>query len=228
MNETPREANASALETFVNSRRQFFENAAKLLGIGAAAFSLNAQSSTPTDIDILNYALTLENLEAAFYNQGLRQFSNTDFARGTFYTGLGENVGGDVFAYLTLIRDHENNHVRTLTSVIRSLGGTPVAPCTYNFNVTGVDSFVSTAAVLENTGVMAYDGALNMIQNPALKQAGATIATVEARHASYLNLLNGTSPFPDAFDVAKSMADILKAAGPFIGSCPAATTGGAQ
>jgi hypothetical protein len=63
---------------------------------------------------------------------------------------------------------------------------------------------------------MAYDGALPLIESPDLQRAGATIATVEARHASYLNLLNGDDPFPAAFDEAKSMEEILDVAGGFI------------
>jgi len=51
-------------------------------------------------------------------------------------------------------------------------------------------------------------------------QAGAQIATVEARHASYLNLINGDSPFPTAFDEGKKPSEIFAAAKPFIVSCP--------
>ena len=52
------------------------------------------------------------------------------------------------------------------------------------------------AEFLENTGVSAYDGAIAYIKAAKLQTAGATIATVEARHASYLNLINGDLPFP--------------------------------
>jgi hypothetical protein len=75
-----------------------------------------------------------------------------------------------------------------------------VPACEYNFGITDVASAVRTAKLLENTGVRAYDGAIAHIFAAAYLTAGATIATVEARHASYLNLLNRTSPFPTAFD----------------------------
>jgi hypothetical protein len=55
-----------------------------------------------------------------------------------------------------------------------------------------------------------------MISNAALVTAGATIATVEARHAAYLNRLRGMNPFPDAFDAGKSMTEILQIAAPFL------------
>jgi hypothetical protein len=124
-----------------------------------------------------------------------------------------------VYPYFELIRDHEVTHVKTLVEVIKSLGGTPVKPCTYNFGYTNVDGFVKIAQALENTGVSAYDGAIALIQSPALQTAGATIATVEARHASYLNLLNGDVPFPSAFDEPKTMEQILAIAGQFIVRC---------
>jgi hypothetical protein len=53
-----------------------------------------------------------------------------------------------------------------------------------------------------------------------VKQAAATVATVEARHASYLNVINGEIPFPAAFDTPKSRAEVLAIAGQFITSCP--------
>jgi hypothetical protein len=73
-----------------------------------------------------------------------------------------------------------------------------------------------TAAALENTGVSAYDGAGRFIENADLLTAAGSIVAVEARHAAYLNLLTGASPFPDGFETAKPKAEILEIAGPFI------------
>lgn len=208
------------------SRRSFFAKTAVLFGAGGVATKLAvAQSPTTpapalTDIDILNYALTLEHLEAAFYVQGVARFGASDFNNGSFIQIFGSKVASNVFTYLQAIRDHEVTHVSTLIAVIKQLGGTPVPPCTYNFNYNTPDEFIAVAMLLENTGVMAYDGAIALIKSPDLIQAGATIATVEARHAAYLNLLNGAIPFPSAFDQPKSMAEILAAAGQFITSCP--------
>ena len=80
----------------------------------------------------------------------------------------------------------------------------------------------SVTTLLENTGVMAYDGAVRLIKNPAILTAAATIATVEARHAAYLRLVTGDIPFPAAFDTPRTMTEILAAAGGFITSCPSA------
>lgn len=201
------------------TRRSMLARSAALFGAGPLLVrSLSAQTAPP-DLTLLNYALSLENLEAAFYIQGLTQFSSTDFANSTFIQNFGSIIGGDVYAYLSLIRDQEQQHVRTFQSLITSLGGTPIKPCTYNFGYKTADQFIAVAATLENTGVMAYDGALNQISSASLKTAAATIATVEARHASYLNLLNGVSPFPASFDTAANAATILAAAAQFITAC---------
>ena len=217
----------------VSSRRQFLTGTAKVAGGTALAFAIansplfgasvakaSGSESVSGDIAILNYALTLERLEKAFYVQGQSRFSMTDFTGAKFIRGFGGRVISKVYDYFNIIRDHEVTHVNTLVSVITSLGGTPVGACTYNFGYTDVNGYVAVAQALENTGVMAYDGAIKLIDSPDLQQAGATIATVEARHASYLNLLNGAVPFPQAFDTPKTMAEILAIAGQFIVSCP--------
>ena len=200
-------------------RREMFLRSAALFGGGALLTgALHAQSPT-TDVTLLNYALSIENLEAAFYAQGLAQISSADFANSTFIQNFGSVIGGDVYAYLSLIRDHEAQHVRTLQSLITGLGGTPVKPCSYNFGYKTADGFVTVAALLENTGVTAYAGALNQIQSASIKTAAATIATVEARHAFYLNLLTGTSPFASSFDSAATSLAIPAAVAQYITAC---------
>ena len=123
---------------------------------------------------------------------------------------------------IAAIRDHEGAHVDTLVGIIQQRGGDPVAEACYDFGAdfTDPEGFLGLAQLLENTGVMAYDGAIASIKSGELQTAGATIATIEARHASYLNLINGDNPFPDAFDTPKAMQEILDAAGGFIVACP--------
>ena len=211
------------------SRRGFLSTSARLLGGGAAAVALAgtplaggaqvAAQPAPSDLDILNYALTLEHLEATFYTQGLQRFNRGAFQFTKALRGFGGQIKSQFYENLVLIRDHEVTHVETLTAVIQSLGGTPVGPACYNFGYHTVEQFLAIAEALEDTGVMAYAGALALIQSPELQTAGATIATVEARHAAYLRLLNGHVPFPTAFDTPKTMAEILAIAGQFIVPC---------
>lgn len=212
----------------IGSRRTFLTRSLKA-GTAVAAVAalpngtgkLLAQAAAPCDdVAVLNYALKLEHLEAAFYHQGLQRFSAHSFRSGNLVSRLGPHEAGKLYEYLGLIRDHEFAHVQTITAVIQSLGGTPVGVCTYNFGYHTPEEFLKVAQALENTGVMAYDGAISSICSPEVQTAGATIATVEARHASYLNLVNGAVPFPAAFDTPKTMAEILAIAGQFIVSCP--------
>jgi rubrerythrin len=158
------------------------------------------------DIAILNYALTLEHLEYAFYRDGLTTYGAGDFDPG-------------VYNRLLEIRDHEQAHVNALTQTIQGLGGTPVAEACYDFGYATPGQFLDVAQVLENTGVSAYDGAIAGIKSGDLQTTGATIATVEARHASYLNSLNGDDPFPAAFDTPLTQQEVLAAAGGFIVTC---------
>jgi rubrerythrin len=195
------------------SRRNLLKGSA--VAAGAAAFAavplFTASAQFSSDIDVLNYALTLEHLEYAFYRDGLRGVRASDF-----YDMIAPSQADQIIAYLRLIEDHEKTHVDTLIAVITSLGGTPVQELRYDFGYSDAAGFAAVARALENTGVMAYDGAIALIQDASLQTAAATIATVEARHASYLNLITGNVPFPDAFDTPKTPQEILAIAGQFI------------
>jgi hypothetical protein len=68
---------------------------------------------------------------------------------------------------------------------------------------------------MENLGVSAYDGAGQFIADPGLLTAAGSIVAVEARHASYLNLITGASPFPAAYETPMTPDEVLEAATPF-------------
>jgi hypothetical protein len=162
-----------------------------------------------TPVDVLNYALTLEHLEHAFYRNGLEEFTAEDFTAAGY--------SANVYDYFGMIRDHEREHVDTITQVITDLGGEPVAEATYDFGYSDLAGFVGVAQVLENTGVSAYQGAAQfLIDEDELLTAALTIHGVEARHAAYLNGLQGESPFPDAVNPTLTPDEVLAAAGPFI------------
>ena len=200
------------------SRRGLLTNTAKLAGGAALAMSIGvvpspisirhvAAAQEMTGMDVLNYALTLEHLEYSFYRDGIGLFTFGNDSRGA-----------SIDTNLAAIRDHEMAHVDTLTQVITDLGGDPVAEATYDFGDAYTDpaAFLATAMALENTGVSAYDGAGQYIDDPDLLTAAGSIVAVEARHASYLNLLNGQVPFPDAFEKPLTQDEVLAIAGPFI------------
>ena len=200
--------------------------------LGRPDAALAGHSDDVPDVDILNFALTLEYLEASFYTEALGGTgtkgvppSGGRFNRGAI-TGAkvfrfsGRNRG-QAYGLLTDIRDHEVTHVDFF---VGALGASAVGPCTFDFSkaLKDVSTFLATAQVLENTGVMAYDGAIRFVDAGDNLQNGAQIATVEARHAAYLNQVNDDSPFPDAFDKGMLPSAIIKAvkATGFIVSCP--------
>jgi len=175
---------------------------------------LVARQDNNNDVTILNFALTLEHLEAEFYKQALEKFGEPDFRRA--------NVPNPTQAILNFhhILAHEAEHVETLQKVIESLGGQPVPPCEYNFPLNNVKEFIKLAGVLEKVGVSAYNGAVSLLQNKDLQTAAATIDTIEARHASFLQTENGLDPFPASFDVALDGRQVVTLASPVIKACP--------
>jgi rubrerythrin len=227
-----------------STRRSFLSGSAKLLGGGALGLGLvaapafakkddnedkegqggnstNGGGGGVTDVKILNYALVLERLEYEFYRQHLRRFNESEIEGAAIFNGFGSKVRSQIYENLVRIRNHEKTHVETLIAVIKKLGGTPVGESEYAFGVNSVADFVATAQVLEDTGVMAYDGAIAYIDKPGLQTAGATIATVEARHAAYLRLLNGEVPFPKPFDEPKAPQAVCELVHKtFITECP--------
>ena len=211
----------------LSSRRSFLQRSAAA-GAGALALAIGSSNEALahdgtddefTDIEVLNFALTLEHLEYAFYRDGLERFDEADFKQADVLGSFGSKIREDVRSNLVDIRNHEGTHVVALTDTVENLGGTPAEEACYDFGYQSPSEFLGIASVLENTGVSAYDGAISLIEQEALLTTGATIATVEARHASYVNLLNDKSPFPGAFDEALSPGEVLDAAGGFIVDC---------
>ncbi|MDQ3671001.1 MAG: ferritin-like domain-containing protein [Actinomycetota bacterium] len=234
----PAETRSEGLDSRASFLRKVGLGAGVLAGgsiLLAPGTAFAGHSDDVEDVDILNYALTLEYLEATFYTQALGgpgttgvPSSGATFNRGAItgsgiFDGFGGRIRSGAYDLLIVIRDHEVEHVDFLRG---ALGGGAVGPCTFDFSsaLGSVEAFISTAQLLENTGVMAYDGAIRYVDTGDFLQAGAEIATVEARHAAYLNLINGDSPFPDAFDDGKLPSEILAAASGFIVSCPPEVT----
>jgi hypothetical protein len=172
-----------------------------LYGAGAVgSFVTKAFAQGGGDVDILNFALTLEYLEAAFYKEGLAK----------------AGLSGDAKKLATEIADHEQQHVAAITQTIKKLGGKPVAAPGVTFPFTDQKSFLKLAQVFEDTGVSAYNGAAPMISSKEVLGAAGSIVQVEARHAAAIRLLNSDNPSPAAFDPTLSKKQVLKAVKPFM------------
>ncbi len=151
------------------------------VGLAALATDAHAQGGLPTVIvDVLNFALTLEFLEAEFYTRGVEAPS--------LLTGAPREVADQ-------IRKHEVAHVAFLQS---ALGSRAVSKPTFDFSAgkgknngpfadafTNPQTFWALAQAFEDTGVRAYKGqAPNLMGNNDVLQAALQIHSVEARHAS--------------------------------------------
>ncbi|MCW2967971.1 MAG: ferritin-like protein [Solirubrobacteraceae bacterium] len=178
--------------------------AGAVYGLGAVSpFVGQALAQGGGDADIVNFALTLEYLESAFYTEAVKKVPG---------------LSGTTLALAKEIRDNEAEHVSALTAAVKQLGGTPVkAPgVTFGGAFASKDAFLKTANVFEDTGVSAYNGAAPGIKSTAILAAAGSIVQVEARHASLIRLARGAAPAPLAFDKASPKAAVLAAVKPFI------------
>lgn len=159
--------------------------------VAFAALTKEAYGQTPTDvIDVLQFALTLEYLEAEFYNRGV---TNADVMQ----------IPAADRPVFTTIQLHENAHVEALKTFISARGATPGAKPSFDYtakgNVPGFNfgagqyaTFQVLAHAFEDTGVRAYKGqAGRLINDKAALNGALSIHSVEARHASEIRRLRG-------------------------------------
>ncbi|GAA0597702.1 ferritin-like domain-containing protein [Kribbella sandramycini] len=198
-------------------RRSFLRNAA-LIGVGltyvasragdpvafgTADRGYGASDANASDLDILNYALTLEYLEAAFYTAGLKA----------------NLLKGRELELVDPIQQHEADHVKVVRTTITDLGGKPVAQPKVKFpdgTFSNRANFLKLAGTFEELGVKAYHGQVTLVKNPELLGAAASIAGVESRHAAIIAQITGGNPFPAPIEANLAMGPVLKAAMPFL------------
>lgn len=121
---------------------------------------------------------------------------------------------------MSLVRRHENDHVMALVAALGSAARPK--PTFQGLLQPNLNSFLSVAQALENTGVGAYLGAAPFILDANYLAAAASIALIEARHAGFLNSLRSQpmtlnlSGSEASFEPALSAGEVGAAAGPFI------------
>jgi rubrerythrin len=153
------------------------------------------------DIGILNYALTLEYLETAFYE---------DVAKSGLFKGA-------ELAALKKFGAEEAQHVVALKGTVQKLGGKPAPKPKTEFPLKSAKSVTELAGTVENLGAAAYLGQAPNIESPEVLAAALSIHSVEARHAATLNTLLKTSITPNgAFGEPADVKTVLKAVEPFI------------
>ena len=199
----------------LDSRRRVFQHLSGLGGkLAAAAVPLalgtifnkayaGAASTQATIVEVLNFALALEHLEANFYNAAINATTSPQLSANNLRS-------------LNLIKADESHHVDFLRTTILSLNATPVSPAVADFDYTGAQggirnplfanvltnagTLLDVAQALEDTGVRAYKGsATDLMTNKTILEAALNIHSVEARHASRLRTMRrgGLTPAND-------------------------------
>jgi hypothetical protein len=193
------------------SRRKFLATA----GASAAGATLlaacgsNGGAASETakfgdgDVGILNFLLTLEHLQAAFY---------ADLVESTFLTAAARQALGK-------FGKEEEEHIAVLTKTVNKLGGDPAPKPKADFSLKTDSGTLELASTLENIGAAAYLGQLPNIESDSVLKTVLTIHSVEGRHAAAMNRLDGQPVTPDgAFAKPATVTAVLKAVGPFMAS----------
>jgi rubrerythrin len=158
------------------------EKAAKPAGSGGDEGTGSSQAGSEgnaADLKIVNYALTLEFLEADLY----RQVVDSGVVKDKATADLARKFG-----------DTEQEHVEALKALAQKLGGEPVQAPKTRFDETidkGLETVLETAATVENLGAAAYLAEAGRISSKEVLAAALAIHSVEARHAAALNILIG-------------------------------------
>jgi hypothetical protein len=163
-------------------------------GVGTAEFGQG-------DAGIVNYALSLEYLEADFYRLAV--------ASG--------NLSGRPLELAKRFGAEEQAHVTTLAGTARSLGAKPAPRPKPSFTLDSRNAILATMSQLEQLGAAAYLGQVDRIKSKQLLAAALSIHTVEARHAAVISTLLGQPISPDgAFARPATSVDITQTIRPFI------------
>jgi hypothetical protein len=183
-----------------HSRRRFLRNSGIALGGAAVAGGMvpgSALAATSKgDVAILNFALTLEYLESAFYASAMKHAGLT----------------GALDRFARLVHQHERAHVEALR---KALGNAAIKRPEFAFGaaVQSASAFTATAIVLEDTGVQAYQGQTPFIKSQDVFKAAISIHPVEARHAAWIRNIANQPPAPASFNPALSKNQVLAAVG---------------
>ena len=163
-------------------------------GVGAAQYGQG-------DAGIVNFALSLEYLEADFYRLAV--------ASG--------NLKGKELELAKRFGGEERDHVKTLEGTVRNLGGKPAPPPKPSFTLDNRQTILATMSQLESIGAAAYLGQADRIQSKQVLAAALSIHSVEARHAAVISVMLGRPISPDGpFARPLTSVDVIAQIRPFV------------
>ena len=176
------------------TRRSLLRSGALAAAMATIAEPGAAEAATlhRDDVAILQFALLLEQLQAAFYTEAERAGA----------------LHGQTADLARVVGAHERAHVQAIHG---ALGARAAAAPMFDFKgaTETPGRFVRTAVAFEDLGVAAYKGQLARIRSDRVVATVLSIHAVEARHAAWIRRLAGVVPAPAAFDKAKP-EDVIK------------------
>jgi hypothetical protein len=190
-----------ATETDTHASRERF---LRLTAVGAGTLTVGAVlaagvprlglsgTSQARDVEVLNYALVLEELTAAFYGRAI----------------AGGALKGELAEFAAVAAAHEREHVKAIRQALGNKAK-PAPRFAFGKAVTSPDRFAQTALALEELAVAAYNGQVANVSKPVL-QAAAGIVSVDARHAAWIRAIRGRPPASQATDVARTRQQVLR------------------
>lgn len=190
---------------FAQSRKNYVQGSSGAnVAMASASGIARAFAQGLTDVDILQFALTLEHLEARMYKDML----------------AANVLTGKELSYFQSFGGHEAAHVDAISKGLMAVGVTPVAAkASYNFpSFANRGDILNFAKIAEDIGVGAYQGAAALITNKDYLAVAGSIVQVEARHAAIVNLLIGLPPVPDAFTSSLTVQQVLDKVNPILGA----------
>lgn len=192
-----------------------------LLSLGTAAIAglpkvLIAQQGKPMptltfngdDFGILNFALLLEEIEAAFYEAVVKSGKISDRTESEYMTALGDHQAAHVQFFRNLLGDKVSFQTSELCFNKAGLAS----------RVSDRNTILNTAVTLEDLGVHAYNWAGVNLTNPNFLVAASSIVSVEARHAAGVRQLQGRPATEPNSDRVMTKAELVKSLNPFLGA----------
>lgn len=197
----PGAAAAAAQSEAAESRQRFLGRAivaggaltaGGVLVAGLPRLAESAPPSREQDVRILNFAVTLEYLQAAFFTEA----------------ELRGGLAGETLMFARVVGAHERKHVGRFE---RALGRRIREKPRFDFgdSTADIERFQAAAMLLEDLAVAAYDGQAPNLTRQALTVA-ARIVSVEARHAAWIRAIIGRAPAPRPFDPPKSRQEVMQ------------------